>query len=85
LKAGIEGFLIAIGTCYLISKLSRQFVLYPFFPVWCIGTNHREDVLMTYHADEFFKRLKLPAEFKLGREKERVLKILNTYYGKHEK
>jgi hypothetical protein len=84
-KAGVEGFLLAIGTCYLLSRLSRKLVLYPFIPVWWIGTNHREEVLMTYHADQFFEELRIPEEYTLGQERDRVKKILNTFYGKHEK
>jgi len=84
-KAQVEGFFLGVGTCYLLSKLFRKRILFPFIPVWWIGTVHREEVLMTYHADRFFEELRIPEVYTLGKERERVKKILNTFYGKYEK
>lgn len=81
-KAAIQGFFIAIGTCFFLSKLFRRLILYPFIPVWWIALNHREDVLLTYHANKFFEDIIISDNYVLGKEKKRVEEICKTFYGK---
>jgi len=60
-------------------------VLYPFLPVWWIGTSAREDCILTFHIEDYFEDIRINNKYLLGREKERVLKIFNTFYGKYER
>jgi hypothetical protein len=59
-------------------------VLYPFFPVFYVGTNHRGDILLTEEAQRLFDYLQISDKYMLGRERERVLKIIKTFYTNYE-